>query len=129
VIREQLRKQMQNAMKEKNDAVRDYAKVVLSEFSRYGKDIEDDEAVRIIKKLTKSEEENIEMSGKKDRGYLDFLQFYFPQQASEEEIKDWIMMNVDFSSLKNKMQAVGIVVKHFGTKADGKLISSIIQTF
>jgi len=62
-----------------------------------------------------------------DEVYISILKQYIPQPISEEELLMWISNHIDFSSLKNKMQAIGIIKNHFGTKADGKMISSIIK--
>lgn len=52
-------------------------------------------------------------------------QSYLPKQATEEEVVQWIQDNVDMSTFKNKMQAMGPVMKHF-KGADGNFIKSII---
>jgi hypothetical protein len=47
--------------------------------------------------------------------------------ASREEIIAWISENIDFSDFKNKMQAMGPIMKHFGKQADGKMVNQILQ--
>jgi hypothetical protein len=47
--------------------------------------------------------------------------------ASEEEIVAWINENIDFSEFKNKMQAMGSIMKHFGPAADGDTVKQILQ--
>ena len=47
--------------------------------------------------------------------------------ASPEEIVAWINENVDFAEYKNKMQAMGSIMKHFGKQADGKIVNEILQ--
>jgi hypothetical protein len=44
-----------------------------------------------------------------------------------EEIAAWIRANLDLGQYKNKMQAVGAVMKHFGKAADGKLVNQILK--
>jgi Glu-tRNA(Gln) amidotransferase subunit E-like FAD-binding protein len=39
----------------------------------------------------------------------------------------WIKENVDFSEYKNKMQAMGSIMKQFGKQADGKMVNEILQ--
>jgi len=47
--------------------------------------------------------------------------------ATEEEITAWIHQNIDFSQFKNKMQAMGLIMNHFGATADGSFVKKIIQ--
>jgi hypothetical protein len=39
----------------------------------------------------------------------------------------WITENIDFSQYKNKMQAMGTIMKHFGKTADGKMVNQVLQ--
>ena len=55
------------------------------------------------------------------------LQSYLPQMVSREDIVAWIQDNVDFAQFKNKMQAMGTIMKHFGKAADGKLVNEILK--
>ena len=45
----------------------------------------------------------------------------------QEEIAAWIRDNIDFSEFKNKMQAMGPVMKHFGKLADGKVVNQLLK--
>ena len=47
--------------------------------------------------------------------------------ATDEEIKMWIEKNIDFSQFKNKMQAMGSIMKHFGSSADGNTVKKVLQ--
>jgi hypothetical protein len=50
-----------------------------------------------------------------------------PQLTGRAEITAWIEANVDFSSFKSPMQAMGVIMKHFGKTADGGEVKSILQ--
>jgi uncharacterized protein len=50
---------------------------------------------------------------------------YLPAQASEEEIKQWITENIDFSKYKNKIQAMSPLMKKF-SGCDGNYIRQIL---
>jgi len=52
-------------------------------------------------------------------------QTYLPKQASEEEIVAWINDNIDFSTFKNKMQAMGPIMKQF-QGCDGAFVKDIL---
>jgi hypothetical protein len=53
---------------------------------------------------------------------------YLPKQASEEEISAWIDENIDFSQYKNKMQAMGPIMKQF-QGADGNFVKNILLKY
>ena len=50
---------------------------------------------------------------------------YLPPQPSTEEIKNYISDNIDFSQFKNKMQAMGGIMKAF-PGCDGNFIKDIL---
>jgi hypothetical protein len=39
----------------------------------------------------------------------------------------WVEQNIDFAEFKNKMQAMGLIMKHFGATADGNTVKKILQ--
>jgi hypothetical protein len=90
-------------------------------------EITDNDILGIIKGLVKSEQTVLEMKKEETSEYLEILQSYQPAMASRREIADWIKANIDFSQFKNKMQAMGPVMKHFGKQADGKLVNQILK--
>jgi len=90
-------------------------------------EISNDDVIGIIKGLTKSEQTVLEITGQSTSDYLGILQSYLPKMIDKEEITAWIKDNVDFSQYKNKMQAIGPVMKHFGKLADGKLVNQILK--
>jgi uncharacterized protein YqeY len=90
-------------------------------------EITDDDIVGIIQGLAKSERVVLEAKNEESSAYLDILKLYLPKMASREEIVAWIRENIDFSDFKNKMQAMGTIMKHFGKQADGKMVNEILQ--
>ena len=52
-------------------------------------------------------------------------QSYLPKQATEEEIGEWIHKNIDFSIYKNKMQAMGPIMKQF-KGCDGNFVKNLL---
>jgi uncharacterized protein YqeY len=55
-----------------------------------------------------------------------FAQTFLPKKATEEEVIDWIKSNLDLSTFKNKMQAMGPILKQF-KGCDGNFIKSILM--
>ena len=101
----------------------------MGEFGRLDKkELSDDEAVKILKKLMKSEKEVLEKKGDETNSrFIKIIENYLPKMATEADITQWIEQNIDFSEFKNKMQAMGLIMKHFGATADGNAVKKILQ--
>ncbi len=143
-LQAKLREDLKTAMRVHNVALRDAIRQVMSEFFRLtvpvvlegGKkstrpkkteEITDDDILGIIQGLIKAE--HVLLAAKKETSseYLSMLEAYRPAQASAAEILAWVGANIDFSRYKNRMQAMGEVMKHFGKAADGKLVNQILR--
>jgi len=90
-------------------------------------EITNDDIIGIINGLVKSEQTVLEAKNEATSEYLEILQAYLPRKVSREEIVAWIKEHIDISQYKNKMQAMGTIMKHFGKSADGKLVNQILQ--
>jgi uncharacterized protein YqeY len=92
-------------------------------------EITDDDIIDIVRKLVKSEKTVLELKEEAASDYLNILEFYLPRMATREEITAWIEENIDFTQLKNPMQAIGPTMKHFGKLADGQFVKEILKDF
>lgn len=128
-LQAQIKKDLSAAIKEKNENKKNTLRVILGEFGRLDKkELSDDEVVKILKKLIKSEREVLEQKGEAgDSAFIEIIEHYLPKMANETEIMAWIQQNIDFSQFKNKMQAMGLIMKHFGPRADGNSVKEILQ--
>lgn len=128
-LQSQMKKDLSAAIKAKDEKKKEALRVILGEFGRLDKkEVSDDEIIKILKKLMKSEREVLEQKGEAaDSEFIKVIENYLPKMATEEEITAWINENIDFSQFKNKMQAMGLVMKHFGATADGNFVKNIIQ--
>ena len=143
-LHDKLRADLKKAMLGRDQAVRNTLRLIMAEFPKLtvplilesGKkstrlkkpeEISDDDVIGIIKGLSKSEQTVMEATRQTTSEYLDILQSYLPQMIDREEITSWIKDNIDFSQFKNRMQAMGPVMKHFGKLADGKLVNQILK--
>ena len=127
-LQAKIKADLAQAMKDRDTAKKETLRVVLGELSRADtKALEDKEVVRILKKLVKSEKELLDKKEKQDSEYLQIIESYLPQMASEEQIKSWIRENIDFSQFANRMQAMGPIMNHFGETADGNSVKTILQ--
>ena len=128
-IQEHLKKDLTQAMKDKDEEKKNILRVILGELGRQAnKEIEDADTVKIIKKLVKSEKEVLARSnaGETNR-FIAVAESYLPQMAAEEQIRAWIASNINFSEYKNKMQAMKDIMAHFGSTADGSKVKEILQ--
>jgi uncharacterized protein YqeY len=128
-LQSQMKKDLSAAIKAKDEKKKDALRVILGEFGRLDKkELSEDEIVKILKKLMKTEKEVLEQKGETaDSEFIKVIENYLPKMATEAEITAWIHQNIDFSQFKNKMQAMGIIMKHFGAAADGNFVKKIIQ--
>ena len=139
-----VKQDLKTAMLSKNQEARNAMRQIMAEFPKLtvpltlesGKkstrlkkpeEITNDDIIGIINGLVKSEQTVLEAKKEATSQYLEILQLYLPQMVSREEIMAWIKENIDFSQYKNKMQAMGIIMKHFGKTADGKQVKQILQ--
>jgi len=141
---EKVKQDLKTAMLKKDPEGRNATRQIMAEFPKLtvpltlesGKkstrpkkpaEITDDDIIGIIKGLVKSEQTVLEAKKETTSKYLEILQAYLPKMVSADEIVAWIRENIDFSQYKNKMQAMGSIMKHFGKTADGKQVNQILQ--
>ena len=130
-IQEQIKKDLMAAMKAKDEEKKNTLRILIGEFSRgETKAVSDDEAVKHVKKLIKSERETLERSGTEGTNrYIEILESYLPKMAADEDIIQWINENINFDDYKNRMQAMRDIMAHFGSSADGNQVKGILQKF
>lgn len=128
-LQEQIKKDLMSAMKARDDVKKSTLRVVMGELGRLSrKEISDDDVVKVLKKLVKDEKETMEKSNDAgDSEYIDLIERYLPQTASEEDVRTWIKENIDLSQFKNKMQAMKPIMANFGSAADGNTVKKILQ--
>jgi len=128
-IKNDLKKSIKKQLTNKKDNLR----VILGEIQRDKyKKIDDESVLKVLKQLKKLELDRIKLFQKEHKSpSMDFLkqiEKYLPEEVSKEEIVSYIDNNIDFSKLKNKMMAIGIIKKHFSDRSiDGKLVKKIID--
>jgi uncharacterized protein YqeY len=143
-LQDKLKEDLKLAMRTRHDALKNTIRQIMSEFFKLtvpvvlegGKkstrpkkpdEITSDDIIGIIQGLIKSEHILLEAKKESTSEYLQILQNYLPRQVSREEIVAWIKANIDFGQYKNRMQAMGVIMKHFGKTADGKLVNQILK--
>ena len=141
---EKVRQDLKTAMLNKDQEARNAMRLIMAEFPKLtvpltlesGKkstrlkkpeEISNDDIIGIIIGLVESEQTVLEAKKETTSEYLDILRSYLPRMVSREDIVAWVKENIDFSQYKNKMQAMGTIMKHFGKTADGKQVNQILQ--
>ena len=141
-----LRSDLKAAIMSRNEAVKGAIRIIISEFptkitlpitlesgkksSRPKRDdeITNDEIITVIMGLCKSEKQTLEFTKQATSDYLQVLESYLPQMASEEEIMAWAKENIDLSQFKSPMQAMGAIMKHFGKTAVGNMVKKVLAS-
>ena len=128
-LQQQLKTDLMIAMKLKDEDRKNALRMVMGELGRLeGKEIDDDAVIGVIRKLLKAERETQAHTGlSKANAYMEVLESYLPAQADEGEIRAWIEANVDIGQYRDKMQAMGTIMKHFGSRADGNTVRQVLQ--
>jgi uncharacterized protein len=143
-LQTKLKEDLKLALRSHQDTLKNAIRQVMSEFFRLtvpvvleggkkstrpktAEEITDNDIIGIIQGLIKSEHIVLEAKKEATSEYLQILERYLPRQASREEIAAWVKANIDFSRYKNRMQAMGDIMKHFGKTADGKLVNQILK--
>ena len=141
---EKIKADLKTALRNKDSEVKGALRLIMAEFPKLtipltlesGKkttrlkkpeEITDDDIIGIVHGLVKSEKTVLEAKQEETSEYLQILEAYLPKMASKEEIEEWISNNIDFSQFKNKMQAMGTIMKHFGKLADGQQVKDILS--
>ena len=142
-IQEKINNEIKLSMKEKNvdklAALRSVKSAILLELTKDGKtNMSDEIAIQIISKLVKQRKESASIFKSKNRVDLEkeelaqikYLEIYLPKQLSEDEIEERIkakLNEIDNVSLKDMGRLMGLLMKEFSGKADGKIISMILK--
>lgn len=116
-------------MKAKDEEKKSTLRIIMGEFARSdAKELSDEAVIKVLKKLIKSEKETLAQKGSdEETAFIQIIETYLPQMASKGEIVAWVHDNIDLSQFKSKMQAMGPIMKHFGTRADGNAVKAILQ--
>lgn len=143
-LQDKLKEDLKLAMRTRHDTLKNTIRQIMAEFFKLtvpvvlegGKkstrpkkpdEITSDDIIGIIQGLIKSEHILLDAKKESTSEYLRILETYLPRQVSREEIVAWIKTHIDFGQYKNKMQAMGAIMKHFGKTADGKLVNQILK--
>ena len=143
-LKEQLFADLKEAMKQKDNILKDTIQMVRAGILQIEKDqkieLEDDGVIEVIIKEIKRCNDvlpDFEKSGRQDlidelNKKLTILKSYLPKQLSVEEINEIVLCAIketNASSMKDMGKVMGLVSDRTKGKADNKTVSEIVKSF
>jgi len=122
-LQEQINEDLKNAMLTSKSYERDLLRVVIGEMNREGKDLTDDQVIKILKKMV----ENAEICGNNDE--IPILNAYIPETMDYAKIKEIIseIIFIDSYTQKDMSKIMSAAKIQLGNSFDGKIVSQIIR--
>lgn len=124
-IQEQIKADTIKSMKAKTPEVTNVLRVVSGEFARIGKEVSDEQAIKIIRKMATNANEQ------GNTNEQEILETYLPKMLSKEELEIEIKLMISsrgITSMKGMGQIMGALRSHPKTsQIDGKLASTIVK--
>ena len=141
-LKEQINKDLKEAMKAKDTQKRDALRLLNSAFKQIEvderKELTDEDVIKIIQKQVKQRNDSIEQykeAGRddlvaKEQLEIDYYKVYLPAQLSDEELENAlkeIITQVGATSMKDMGKVMGMATKQLAGKADGKRINQVVK--
>jgi uncharacterized protein YqeY len=114
------------------------AAIILAKTSEAGKELNEEEEMKILQKLVKQRKESIEIYTKQNREDLavtereevQVIELFLPKMMSEEEVRIDIIKLIESVGAKSPAdmgKVMGAATKHFAGKADNKIVSAMVK--
>jgi uncharacterized protein YqeY len=114
------------------------AAIILAKTSEAGKELNDEEEMKILQKLVKQRKESIDIYTKQNREDLavtereevQVIELFLPKMMSEEEVRIDIIKLIESVGAKSPAdmgKVMGAATKHFAGKADNKSVSAMVK--
>lgn len=145
-IQEQIREDMKDALKNKEEIKLTVLRGVLSGFTNElvankktpQEPIDDDLAMKVLQRNAKQRKDSIEQFEKggrtelvaNEKQELEIIEAYLPEQMSKEDIKKVVQIKKQELNIENSSQIgmlMGAVMKELKGQADGNLVKEIIE--
>lgn len=144
MIKEKINELMKEAMKSGDKVKLETLRSIRAAFIEFdksgsGKELNEEEEIKIINSLVKKRKESIEIFEKanrtdlaeKEKQELEILQSFLPAQLTEEEISkklDEIIKQLGVKDPKDFGKVMGVAMKEFKGRADGKLVQTLVKS-
>lgn len=144
MLKDQLNGDLKKYLKEKNTVALNSVRSVITEIKNQevekGKELSDEEIMKLIKKQVKMREDSIEQFEKagridlvdKEKKELELLKEYLPEELSEEELNKIVeetIKEVEAFSKKDFGKVMKAVMQKVQGRADGKKINETVSKF
>ncbi len=141
-LEETINNDLKSAMLRKDNAalrsLRAVKQVILMAKTSGGADISTEDEIKMLQKLIKQRKESVEIYIQQNREDLAnpeleeiaIIEKYLPKQLTEEEIRIQLKTIIDQNNAKSPGdmgRLMGIASKHFGGKADNKVVSQLLK--
>ena len=141
-IREQILADIKEAMKSKNEFVRDTLRTINAALKQVEVDerieMTDEVVLPLLQKETKKRQDSVELYLKggredlanKERSEIDIIVKYLPKQLSDNELEEkikQIIASVGASSIKELGAVMKAAKEQIGASADAKRISEVVK--
>jgi hypothetical protein len=114
------------------------AAIILAKTSEAGKELNEEEEMKILQKLVKQRKESIDIYTKQnredlavtDREEVQVIELFLPKMMSEEEVRIDIIKLIESIGAKSPAdmgKVMGAATKHFAGKADNKIVSAMVK--
>lgn len=114
------------------------AAIILAKTAEAGKELNEEEEMKILQKLVKQRKESIEIYTKQNREDLaatereevEVIELFLPKMMSVEEIRIDIIKLIESVGAKSPAdmgKVMGAATKHFAGKADNKIVSAMVK--
>jgi uncharacterized protein YqeY len=123
-VQEKIKNDLKVAMQTSNKEVRDLLRVVLGEFDRIGKELSDEQATAVIKKMVANANEM------NNEGEANYLAQYLPKELSEHDLANIIQKIITYNgydSMKDMGSIMGKLKQEHPNQYDGKLASILVK--
>ena len=143
MIKEKINELLKEAMKTGDKVKLETLRSIRAAFIEFdksgsGKELNDEEEIKIINSLVKKRKEAIEIFEKanrvelaeKEKKELEILQSFLPAPLTEAEISeklDQIIQQLSAKDMKDFGRVMGVAMKEFKGRADGKLVQSLLK--
>ncbi len=145
MLKQQLREEMTQAMREKDELKLSVLRMLISAITYYeidkggaGYEATDEDVLVVIEKQVKQHKDSIEQFEKagrqeladKEKKEMAILQTYLPEQMGEEEIKNLVKQAITQTGATTPQdmgKVMGALMPKTKGKADGSLVSRIVK--
>lgn len=123
-IQEKINADLKVAMKNKDEVTKSILRVVIGEFNREGKEVSDERALAIIKKMGQN------ATDQNNFDELHVLASYIPEEMDELELKRVCMnfiMNLNSPSMRDMGKVMSYLKENYAGLYDGKAASTLVK--